>query len=392
MSGEFKRHLVSTFNADLIIPIYSVLLPLLAYRLGGSVFEVGLVGAAANGVYCFMPFVMGRIADRDGVRLFFVTSSFAILGVVSVSYVFIQSPVTLIVARVFEGIGWAMLWPAIEAAIRDSMPDAKRALSIFNFTWSGGAAIGPLVGLAIIFFTTLRTAFVITSILMFVTLLLNIGSLLKVHGHTTFVKEVSTDAVPSVGPDRRFGSKFYIPSMTLAAVSSGVLYTFLGAYAGSISMPLTLVLVSTFMFGFARFLMYLLTMKERFRSFVLFRKNRARNTIVSLIVMSLSSLLVLVRDPTGIIYLAAYGIAGAGYSMVYVISQTAVIADAGPKTVGRSAGLFESSIGIGQFFGPALAGAISGTSLSMPFVFPSVSLVVFLVAMPFITRKRNSVD
>jgi hypothetical protein len=58
MSGEFKRHLVSTFNADLIIPIYSVLLPLLAYRLGGSVFEVGLVGAAANGVYCFMPFVM----------------------------------------------------------------------------------------------------------------------------------------------------------------------------------------------------------------------------------------------------------------------------------------------------------------------------------------------
>ena len=40
MSGEFKRYLVSSFNADLIIPIYSVLLPLLAIGL------VSLAGCA----------------------------------------------------------------------------------------------------------------------------------------------------------------------------------------------------------------------------------------------------------------------------------------------------------------------------------------------------------
>ena len=390
MSGEFKRHLVSSFNADLIIPIYSVLLPLLAYTLGAGVFEIGLVGGAANAVYCFMPFVMGRIADRDGVRKFFVTSSFAILTVVSVSYVFIQNPVTLIVARVFEGIGWAMLWPAIEAAIRDSMPDAKKALSLFNFTWSGAAAVGPLVGLAVIFFSTLRVAFVITSILMFATLILNIGALLKKENRKVVVQDPQpAEAVSVVEPDTRFGAKFFLPSMALAAVSSGVMYTFLASYAKSIGVSISLVWIATFMFAFARFLMYVLTVREKFRSLVLDRKNRARNTVISLAILSLSGLLVLIHDPTGTIYIVAYGIAGASYSIVYLLSQTAMIADATQMKVGRSAGMFESSIGVGQFFGPAIGGAISGSSLSTPFVFPTLSLIVFLIAIPAMTRKRR---
>jgi MFS family permease len=388
MSGEFKRHLVSSFSADLIIPIYSVLLPLLAYTLGASVFEIGLVGGSVNAVYCFMPMVMGHIADRDGVRKLFVTSSFAILLVVSVSYVFIQNPVTLILARVFEGIGWAMLWPAIEAAIRDSMPDAKKALSYFNFVWSGAAATGPLVGLAVIFFTSLRVAFVITSIIMFATLLLNVGALLKKSHAAVVVDTKPTEAVSVAEPHSRFGAEFFLPSMALAAVSSGVLYTFLASYAKSIDVPITLVWVATFMFAFARFLVYVLTVKERFRSLILNRAKRARNTVIALIITSLSSLLILVHDSTGTIYIVAYCIAGAGYSIVYLLSQTAMIADAGSK-VGRSAGMFESSIGMGQFFGPTIGGAIAGSSLSKPFIFPTLSLVVFLVAIPAIARKRR---
>lgn len=390
MSGEFKRHLVSSFNADLIIPIYSVLLPLLAYTLGASVFEIGLVGGAANAVYCFMPFLIGRIADRDGVRKFFVTSSFAILATVSVSYVFIQNPITLIVARVFEGIGWAMLWPAIEAAIRDSMPDAKKALSLFNFTWSGAAAAGPLVGLALIFFTTIRIAFVATSIIMFVSLVLNLSSLLKKHSHFTVVTDPQpTGAISVSEPDTRYGAKFFVPSMALAAVSSGVMYTFLASYAKSIGVSIDLVWVATFMFAFARFLVYILTVRDRFRSLILDRKRRVRNTFISLAVSSLASLLVLIHDPSGLVYIVAYFVAGAGYSIVYLLSQTSVIAEASPMKVGRSAGMFESSIGIGQFFGPTIAGAISSGSFSTPFVFPSLSLVVFLVVIPVITRKRR---
>ena len=143
------------------------------------------------------------------------------------------------------------------------------------------------------------------------------------------------------------------------------------------------------MFAFARFLMYVLTMNEKFRSLILDRRNRARNTVISLVILSLSGLLVLIHDTSGIAYIVAYFIAGASYSVVYLLSQTAIIADATPMKVGRSAGMFESSIGIGQFFQPAIGGAISGSSLSTPFVFPSLSLVIFLVAVPVIARKRR---
>ena len=145
MPGEFKRDLVSSFNANLILPLYSVFLPLLAYALKASAFEVGLVGGAANAVYCFMPLVTGNFADRGSARRFFVTASYVLLTLISISYIYVQNPVTLIVTRLFEGVGWAMLWPAIEAAIRDSTSDARRALSIFKFRWSGSAAAGPLI-------------------------------------------------------------------------------------------------------------------------------------------------------------------------------------------------------------------------------------------------------
>lgn len=387
MSGEFKRDLISSFNANLILPLYSVFLPLLAYALNASPFEVGLVGGAANAVYCFMPFVMGRFADNTTVRRFFVTASFVLLSIISVSYIYVENPVTLIALRVFEGMGWAMLWPAIEAAIRDSTTDARRALSIFNFTWSGSAAIGPLIGSLIVFVSSIRQAFVVSSAVMIVTLLLNLGPLFARRGNGVIV--LRTKPISDHVQTPRYGARLYVPSMVLAAVSVGVLYTFLPEYAKSIHISILLVGAATFTFGFTRFLVYLLTVRERFRYSLLHSKNRARNVVISLVVLSLSSLLMLVHDHSGLLYIASYGTGGACFSVVYAVSQASVIAEAEPDKVGRGAGMFESSIGIGQSLGPVIGGAIAMGSYSTPFIVPSLSLVVFLIALPLLVRGRR---
>lgn len=384
-SGEFKRDLASSFNANLILPLYSVFLPLLAYTLKANRFEVGLVGGAANAIYCFMPFVMGRFSDRTSVRRFFVTTSFVLLTIVSVSYVYVQDPVTLVVLRVFEGVGWAMLWPAIEAAVRDSTPDARRALSLFNFTWSGSAAVGPLLGSAIIFVSTIRESFIVSSAIMGLTLALNLAPLIMKHENPTSIVRSSPISPHIQKP--RYGARLYVPSMILAAVSVGVLYTFLPEYAKSIHISILLVGVATFMFGFTRFLVYLLTVREGFRATLLYSKNRARNVIISLVIMSSCSLIMLIRDPSGLLYVLSYAIAGACYSVVYSVSQTSMIAEAMPEKVGRGAGMFESSIGIGQFFGPIIGGVIPGESFSIPFVVPSLSLVFFLIGLPIFLRR-----
>ncbi len=387
MSGELKRDLVSSFNANLILPLYSVFLPLLAYALNASAFEVGLVGGAANAVYCFMPFVMGRFADSANVRRFFVTTSFVLLSIISISYIYVQNPVTLIVMRIFEGVGWAMLWPAIEAVIRDSTTDARRALSIFNFTWSGSATVGPLIGSAIVFVSSIREAFVVSSAVMIVTLLVNLAPLAMRRG--TDVVIVRTTPISDHVQTPRYGARLYVPSMIVGAISVGVLYTFLPEYAKSIHISILLVGAATFIFGFTRFLVYVLMVRERFRSSLLHSKYRARNVVISLIVLSLSSLLMLVRDPSGLLYIVSYGVGGACYSVVYAVSQASVIAEAEPDKVGRSAGKFESSIGIGQALGPIMGGAIAMGSYSTPYIVPSLSLVVFLIVLPFLVRRRR---
>jgi MFS family permease len=387
-SSEFKRDLASSFSADLILPLYAVFVPLLAITLKASVFEIGVVGGAANAVYCFMPFVIGRLSDRQSTRRFFVTTSFAVLSVVSVSYILIQNPIALILARVFEGIGWAMLWPAIESAIRDSTSDAKKALSVFNFTWSSAAAAGPLLGAALIFFSTIREAFLITSAIMVATLVLNVIPLITKKRELVFANPKPVE--PTVlNQGAKLGARFYISATMLAAVSSGVLYTFASSKSGNIS--ILIIGVATFMFGFARFFVYILTVNERFRSLLLEVRNRATKIVVSLVVLSLSSLLLLIDNASGIIYVVAYGIAGASYSIVYAVSQAAMIAEAHPERVGRGAGMFESSIGAGQFFGPIAGGVVGtflGNSLSAPFLVPSLSLVVFLLLTPVIMRKK----
>ncbi len=387
MSGELKRDLVSSFNANLILPLYSVFLPLLAYALNASAFEVGLVGGAANAVYCFMPFVMGRFADSANVRRFFVTTSFVLLSIISISYIYVQNPVTLIVMRIFEGVGWAMLWPAVEAVIRDSTTDARRALSIFNFTWSGSATVGPLIGSAIVFVSSIREAFVVSSAVMIVTLLVNLAPLAMRRG--TDVVIVRTTPISDHVQTPRYGARLYVPSMIVGAISVGVLYTFLPEYAKSIHISILLVGAATFIFGFTRFLVYVLMVRERFRSSLLHSKYRARNVVISLIVLSLSSLLMLVRDPSGLLYIVSYGVGGACYSVVYAVSQASVIAEAEPDKVGRSAGKFESSIGIGQALGPIMGGAIAMGSYSTPYIVPSLSLVVFLIVLPFLVRRRR---
>jgi len=396
LSGDFQRYLFSAFAGNLALPVYALFVPLLASRLGASLFEIGLVGGASNAVYSFMPFVMGHFSDRRGSRRIFIISSFAVLSVVSISYVLISNPVSLIVARVFEGVGWAMLWPAMDAAISKDVTsmDARKAFSIYNVSWSGAASIGPLMGAALIFLTSIQDAFLLTVFIMILTLAVNVYPSLVHHGQAgnnsrqfeqvPISKTKSLEIVPQI---KKLDSKFYMVTCALAAASSGVLFTFFAPYARSMGISILLVGVITFVFGFGRFLFYVLTVNQRVRFTLLRSDKRSRNMFLALVMTSVSSLLIFVRDPSGITYLVAYAIVGIGISIVYAIAQTGIIAESSPGKFGRSAGMFESSIGIGACLGPIIGGSISGTSLAVPFLVPPIGFVIFLFAFPLLAKK-----
>src|SRR5208283_762709 len=167
--------IASSATSNLVIPVFSLFLPLLALQLGASVLEIGLVGGAANLVYSFMPFVMGRFANTSVARRFFIVSSLALLSVVSFLYFMASSTLVLILLRLFEGLGWATFWPAIEATLtHDPTRDPKRTLTIFNFSWSSAAAIGPLFGAFLVLVLSIRESFLATSVLLFAAMILNL--------------------------------------------------------------------------------------------------------------------------------------------------------------------------------------------------------------------------
>jgi MFS family permease len=389
----FRRYISSSILGNLVLPVYSLFIPLLAAELHANPFEIGVVGGAANAVYAFMPFVMGRISDRGSARKFFIISSFAILSIVSTLYFLANSPMTLIVLRLFEGVGWAMLWPSIESSLtHNTTMDPRKVLTIFNLSWSSAAAAGPLFGAVISFALSVRDSFLLSSFVLEAALILNIVAMFQSRAVDRFDARESEPKIANSEPQfyvysRRISPAFYVLAMVLCAISFGVMFTFFPPYGKSLGISILLIGVAPFAYGFFRFMMYLLTVKESFRQFLIKPENRVRNVLIALAVLCFSSLLITFHDASGALYIFAFALGGMGYSIVYSISLVAILAESRPEKMGASAGLFESSIGMGASSGPILAGLISGSSLSMAFMMPLLSLVVIIPAMFLVMRS-----
>lgn len=397
LTPKLAGYLFSTALADALFPIFYIFLPLFAVRLGANALELGLVGGASYAVYSFMPFVMGHFSDRSGSRKFFIISSFVVLSVVSILYSISNDPIALITVRIFEGIGWAMLWPAMEAAVtEDTTRDSRSSLAIYNYIWSGGAALGPLVGTFLVTMYSYRSSFLATGILFAFLILLNGVTFWRekdpppnknsndaksgLRSRSTISSDVRA-IFYSGGRNRNFEVWTSLTMMGLSTVTSAVFFTFFGPYATSIGITVVLIGAVTTIFGVVRFFIYVALANKPLRERTLDIRNRIRNLVAFACIMSLSSLLLFIKDPTGVAYFFSFAIFGIGYSVVYVTSQTTLIAETAPEQRGAAAGLFESSMGFGGVIGPIVAGAVSSSSLTSAFIVPSASLVFVLILL-----------
>jgi len=95
---------------------------------------------------------MGNVADRIGRRRLLLVGTLG-FGMASVMAAFAPSAGTLIAARALLGIGGATIMPSTLSLIRNIFPDARHratAIAIWSAGSSGGAALGPLVGGALL--------------------------------------------------------------------------------------------------------------------------------------------------------------------------------------------------------------------------------------------------
>ncbi|TXS28831.1 MFS transporter [Streptomyces sp. ms191] len=95
---------------------------------------------------------MGSLGDRIGRKKLLLTGATA-FGAVSVLNAYATSPEMMIVARALLGVAGATLMPATLALIRNIFHDPKErslAIGIWGATASAGAAVGPVVGGALL--------------------------------------------------------------------------------------------------------------------------------------------------------------------------------------------------------------------------------------------------
>lgn len=95
---------------------------------------------------------MGTLADRVGNRKILLLG-LAIFGVASAWAAFAQSPAMLIAARMLLALGGSMIMPCVLGLIRKTFEDdgeRAMALGLWGMVGAAGAAVGPLIGGALL--------------------------------------------------------------------------------------------------------------------------------------------------------------------------------------------------------------------------------------------------
>jgi MFS family permease len=138
---------ISVFIALLGVGIIIPVLPILAIKLGATGFSLGLITAAFSLSRGLLQPVVGNTSDRWG-RKGFLMSGLFIYGIVGLLIPLATNVHHLILIRLFQGIGAAMIVPVAMAYASFLAPPGKegRSMGIINIAIFCGIGCGPILG------------------------------------------------------------------------------------------------------------------------------------------------------------------------------------------------------------------------------------------------------
>ena len=143
--------LVATFMGLFDVFVVNVAAPSLQRDIHATSSDLQLVVGGYAFSYAALLVTGGRLGDRLSYRLVFL-SGMAIFTIASLACALAQTPVELIVARVAQGVGAALMVPQVLALITSLFPPAERhrALAWFGVTIGLGAIAGQVLGGALV--------------------------------------------------------------------------------------------------------------------------------------------------------------------------------------------------------------------------------------------------
>ena len=132
--------------------VLTLAIPALTADLAPSASQILWIGDIYSFTLSGLLVVMGNLADRIGRKRLLMIGSVG-FGLSSLLAAFATSPELLIAARALLGVSGATIMPSTLALIRSVFPDQQqrtRAIAIWSAGATAGAAIGPIVGGALL--------------------------------------------------------------------------------------------------------------------------------------------------------------------------------------------------------------------------------------------------
>lgn len=132
--------------------VLALAIPSLSADLSPTASQLLWIGDIYSFTLAGLLVTMGNVADRIGRRRLLLLGTLG-FGAASVMAAFASSAGALIAARALLGVGGATIMPSTLSLIRNIFPDARHrttAVAIWSAGSSGGTALGPLVGGALL--------------------------------------------------------------------------------------------------------------------------------------------------------------------------------------------------------------------------------------------------
>ncbi len=366
----------SVFVTTLGVGIISPLVPLYSSSLGATGLWVGLVfGAFSLSRMVVMPLV-GKHSDKKGRKNFLLAGLF-FYSLASLGYIVVKDIPSLILVRIFHGLGSAMVLPIALAYAGDITDEGEegRSMSSFSTAQFLGHGAGPVLGGVVAEIFGMQNAFFFMTFMSVVSFAFIFKFLPESVAHRS--KEVSLRKLLKENKIRAL-----ISVRMFRSIGRGVIMAFIPLYAASKGL-------STSQVGMLISSMLILTAFFQKPMGRLVDKHERANLITMGNVITTATFLALPFSSTFVEMLVLMFIMGIGDSLD-ISSTTALTASIGRKFgMGSTTSLATTAMSAALGVSPAIAGAIADSmGLKYVFYFGAMTTVIGSLAFNNFIRRR----
>ncbi len=319
------------------VPIYAGIV------VSANTIELGMLGAFTALPYILLPAVFGKVSDRIG-RKPTLIGGLLVYAAICLSYAHSTTLLQLSILRVLEGVCFSAIWPSSEAFIGDRGTRKTRSSLVgkYSVSWSFGYMVGPIALGAVLAYIPVLYAFYGVAVLMVAGAVMMIGISMPKMPKSTHDADSETN-----GKSGKRGMPLVIYTMVIWGFATLSFFFLFPSYAGFWGISASTI---SYLIGLAALLRTMV-----FAVYGRILELLGKSTLTLGMLMLCISMLVSWGAPFMAGFAVSVALLGLSLGLLYAYSLAFVL---NKPAKGFYAGLFESSIGIGQLLGPLLMGYI----------------------------------